>query len=366
MKRLGELANQVGGKLIGRPDQSITDAASIDLVQPGEITFALDEQRLERFLAGPAAAAVVPQSLVLDTVTLDGKSLICCQHPEQAFAQIVALFRPPISRPQVGISPQAHISPTARIAEDVTIYPGVFIDDDVTIECGTIIFPNVTILAGSSVGKHVRIFPNAVLYENSIVGDRCLIHGGAVIGGYGFGYKTEQGRHQLSSQLGNVVIESDVEIGANSTIDRGTYESTVIGEGTKIDNLVMIAHNCQIGRFNLLCSQVGIAGSSRTGDYVVMGGQVGIGDHLTIGDRVMICAQSGVMHDLGGQRTYAGAPAVPARESMQQHALVAKLPEMRKKLKQLEKQLAMYQATPQMLHTSGATDEPSEPDRRAA
>ena len=140
-------------------------------------------------------------------------------------------------------------------------------------------------MAGSQIGEEVTIFPNAVLYENTVVGPRCLIHANAVLGAYGFGYGFADGRHVLSAQLGNVVLGADVEIGAGSTIDRGTYGPTSIGEGTKIDDLVMVAHNCRIGRHNMLCSQVGIAGSTTTGDYVVMAGQVGVRDHVHIGDR---------------------------------------------------------------------------------
>ena len=165
------------------------------------------------------------------------------------------------------------------------VYPFATIGDDVTIGAGSTIHSGVHIMAGSRIGEDVTIFPNAVLYENTVVGARCLIHAGAVLGAYGFGYEQVDGRHQLSAQLGNVELGADVEVGAGTTIDRGTYGPTVIGEGTKIDDQVMVAHNCRIGRHNMLCSQVGIAGSTTTGDYVVMAGQVGVRDHVNIGDR---------------------------------------------------------------------------------
>ena len=166
------------------------------------------------------------------------------------------------------------------MAEDVDVHPLATIGDDVTIGAGSTIHSGVHIMAGSQIGEDVTIFPNAVLYENTVVGPRCLIHAGAVLGAYGFGYEQVEGRHRLTAQLGNVVLGADVEVGAGTTIDRGTYGPTVIGEGTKIDNLVMVAHNCHIGRHNMLCSQVGIAGSTTTGDYVVMAGQVGVRDHV--------------------------------------------------------------------------------------
>jgi UDP-3-O-[3-hydroxymyristoyl] glucosamine N-acyltransferase len=185
----------------------------------------------------------------------------------------------------------------------------------------------------------VTLFPNVVLYEHTIVGNRVTIHAGAVIGAYGFGYQLSEGRHERSPQLGFVAIDDDVEIGANATIDRGTYGPTVIGEGTKIDNLVMIAHNCRIGRHNLICSQVGIAGSCTTGDYVVMAGQVGLRDHVEIGDRVALGAKAGVMHSIA-EGAWVGIPATPEREQMVKLAAVTRLPEMRKEFRALQRQVA--------------------------
>jgi UDP-3-O-[3-hydroxymyristoyl] glucosamine N-acyltransferase len=194
-------------------------------------------------------------------------------------------------------------------------------------------------------GAGVVIFPNAVLYENTQVGNRCIIHANAVLGAYGFGYETHQGRHRLSAQLGHVVIGDDVEIGAGATIDRGTYGATTVAEGTKIDNLVMIAHNCRIGRHNLLCSQVGIAGSTRTGDYVVMAGQVGVKDHITIGDGAMLGAKAGIKDDVPAGARVVGIPGTPEREQAILQAALRKLPEMRKQLKSLQQQFAQWQRT---------------------
>ena len=183
----------------------------------------------------------------------------------------------------------------------------------------------------------MTIFPNAVLYENTVVGPRCLIHANAVLGAYGFGYGFADGRHVLSAQLGNVVLEADVEVGAGSTIDRGTYGPTLIGEGTKIDDLVMVAHNCRIGRHNMLCSQVGIAGSTTTGDYVVMAGQVGVRDHVHIGDRAVLGAMAGVTNDVPEGSRMIGIPATPERDQKVKQAAFSKLPEMRRQLKQLQR-----------------------------
>ena len=339
MWKLEELAKLVNGQLIFPAGEcvppEISGAAPVATALSGQITFVTSAQYLAAFDQGPASAAIVVPGLSTAT-----KPTIVVAHPEAAFAEVVSLFRAPVVRANAGISPQAIISGSAKIADDACIYPGAVIMDNVEIGFGSVIYPNVTIMENCRIGAHTQIFPNVVLYENSEVGDRCLIHSGVVLGAYGFGYSTAGGQHKLSPQLGNVVIESDVEIGANTTIDRGTYDSTVIARGTKIDDLVMVGHNCRVGQHNLLCSQVGIAGSCQTGDYVVMGGQVGLADHLHIGHHAMIGAKSGLMHDVEPRQRMFGIPARPAREEMQLQASRAKLPEMRKQIRDLQRQLS--------------------------
>ena len=193
------------------------------------------------------------------------------------------------------------------------------------------------LMDGCQIGEDTVIFPNAVLYEDTVVGARSIIHAGAVIGAYGFGYTLVAGHHRLTAQLGNVVIGSDVEIGAGTTVDRGTYGPTTIGDGTKIDDQVMVAHNCRIGKHNMLCSQVGIAGSTSTGDYVVLAGQVGVRDHIHIGSRSVIGAKGGVVNDVPDDSRLLGAPAQPERDTKLQLASLTKLPEMRQQLKKLQR-----------------------------
>ena len=340
MTTLGGLSELVAGTLKGDASLPINNAFSISRAGGGDITFVTSEKFLEKFLKSDITAAVVPQDL-----TVEGKPTIQVEDVSGAFSKIVKHFRPVSERKRVGISPQAFVSPTALIADDVDIYPGAFIGERVEIGFGSTIYPNVTILDDAQIGAHVKIFPSATLYENTVVGDRCIIHAGASLGAYGFGYKTRDGVHHLSDQLGNVELESDVEVGANTTIDRGTYESTIIGEGSKLDDLVMIGHNCKIGRHNLLCSQVGIAGSCQTGDHVTMAGQVGIGDHIEIGDNVTLIAKAGIMKDIPAGEILAGAPAMPVKKFFQLAAMQAKLPEMRKQLKQMAKQLESQQPT---------------------
>ncbi|HMP05738.1 MAG TPA: UDP-3-O-(3-hydroxymyristoyl)glucosamine N-acyltransferase [Lacipirellulaceae bacterium] len=338
---LGELVRLTGGALWGDADLTITGAATLSLARAGEITLADHPDRDRELAASPAAAVIAAPE-----VECSGKPAIVVRDVHAAFAAVVAHFRPPRTAVRPGVSPQAHVSPTARIAADVDIHPGASIGEDVEIGAGTTIHAGVRILPGCVVGEHVTLFPNVVLYEDTRIGNRVIVHAGAVIGAYGFGYRETDGRHVLSAQLGNVEIGHDVEIGACATIDRGTYGPTVIGEGTKIDNLVMIAHNCRLGRHNLICSQVGIAGSTTTGDYVVMAGQGGVRDHVHIGARAVLCSKAGVSNDVGEGVEVLGSPAAPLRQAKLQMAAVAKLPEMRRQFRALQRQLAELRGEP--------------------
>lgn len=350
---LAELAALVGGRVQGDGATSVTGAATIRDARPGDITLADSPKFVGLLAACPAAAVVLPTSLAAE---LDKPALVT-DDVHATFARIVLHFRPSRLAGAAGISPQAWVSPQARLAADVTVHAGTTIADDVEIGAGTVVHSGVRILPGCRIGAGCTIFPNVVLYENTLLGARVIVHAGAVLGAYGFGYATKGGRHLLSPQLGYVEIGDDVEIGAGTTVDRGTYGATVIGEGTKIDNQVMIAHNCRIGRHNMICSQVGVAGSCTTGDYVVMAGQVGVRDHVNIGDRVIIGAKSGVMTDLASGQQYLGAPAVVEREEMRLVAAIHKLPEMRKELRELRRlldaALAAREAPPAVAEPTG-------------
>jgi UDP-3-O-[3-hydroxymyristoyl] glucosamine N-acyltransferase len=337
MTTLGQIAEWVSGRLVGDPDTPISGAAPIDQAGPHQITFALEQSIADAALTAsrfPPAAFIIPTSVRINTVPT-----IEVEDPESAFAAVLARFRPPVERSWHGIADGAYVSPTAIVDRTATIYPGAFVGDQSRIGAGTVVFPNATILERCVIGRDVRIFPNAVLYEDSVVGDQSIIHAGAVVGAFGFGYRTRQGRHELSAQLGNTVIGCKVDLGANTTVDRGTYGSTVVGDGSKIDNLVMVAHNCRIGVHSVICSQVGIAGSCHIGDWVVMAGQVGLADHLTVGDHAVLAAKAGVMHDVPAGQTYVGAPAAPIREQMVRFAVQARLPEMRRTISTLEKRV---------------------------
>ena len=332
---LAQIADMVQGQLNGSGESEITDATILRDAGPDHITLVENAQLAEQLARSAAGAAIVPPDY-----QPTGIPSIAVESPRTAFAQIVAHFRPSHVAKRIGISPTATISPSAHLADDVDVFSGAYIGDDVHIGRGSTIHSGVCILPGGCIGENVTIFPNAVLYEHTRIGNRAIIHAGAVLGAYGFGYEIADGCHKLSVQLGYVEIGEDAEIGAGTTIDRGTYGATSIGAGTKIDNQVMIGHNCRIGRHNLLCAQVGIAGSCTTGDYVVMAGQVGVRDHTKIGDRAQIGAKAGVSTDLEGDQKYLGVPAIPARRQMQIFFAKQKLPELKRQVRELEKQIS--------------------------
>lgn len=342
-RRLSELAKLVNGTIVCKDDPEIAGAASISRAGASDVTFATSAAALMQFMNSDGLAVVTSEPLLREAGFT--KPAIVAENPEAAFVMIAETFKSPIRRDAQGISDQATVYPTAELAEDVVVYPGAVIMGGVKIAAGSVIYSNVTIMENCEIGSETEVFPGTTIYENTQIGNRCIIHAGAVLGAYGFGYKSADGQHRLSAQLGNVVLGDDVEVGANTTIDRGTYESTTIGDGTKIDNLVMIGHNCQIGRNNLLCSQVGIAGSCMTGDNTVMGGQVGLGDHLNVGSNVSIGAKSGLMQDVPDGKHMFGIPARTARETMQIVAHQAKLPAMRKELRALMTQMEEIRAT---------------------
>jgi UDP-3-O-[3-hydroxymyristoyl] glucosamine N-acyltransferase len=336
---LAQIAELVDGRLVGDGSLQITGAATLATARPGEITLADNPKLASQLARSQAAAVIVPHGF-----EPAGIPCIAVPNVHAAFAQVVCHFRPPRAPRRVGIHPQAVVSLSARLAPDVEIHPLAVIGDGVEIGPGCVIHGGVRILDGSRLGRDVTLFPNVVLYENTLIGNRVLVHAGAVIGAYGFGYSMVSGEHKLSAQLGYVEIEDDVEIGACTTIDRGTYGPTIIGRGTKIDNHVMIAHNCRIGKHNLICSQVGIAGSTTTGDYVVLAGQVGVRDHVHIGDKAMLGAQCGVMNDVPPGKRLVGSPAIDEKEQYLVWAAMYKLPEMRKEMIKLQREVQRLSA----------------------
>jgi UDP-3-O-[3-hydroxymyristoyl] glucosamine N-acyltransferase len=331
---LHALALHLGGTAAG-PDRPLASAATLETAGPDDVTLVDAADKLPQLAKSRAGAAIVPQgSGPLDRPTIEVADV------HAAFTAAVMLFRPLRAARRVGISPMAVVDPTARIAAGVDVHPHALIGADVEIGTGVVVHSGARVMAGCRIGAGTVVFPNAVLYEDTVVGAGCVIHANAVLGAYGFGYRASASGYAISAQLGWVEIGDNVEIGAATTIDRGTYGATSIGSGTKIDNLVMIAHNCRLGRHNMICSQVGVAGSTTTGDWVVMAGQCGVRDHVHIGDRAVLGARSGVSCDVQPGTTVLGEPAIELRERKLQLATISKLPEMRKELKQIAARLA--------------------------
>ncbi len=338
---LADVATLVQGELSGDPGLVVCGVAPLDDATAGQLTMIDEAIRLDRLAQSPAAAAVVPRSIALGTLA---KPVIRVDDVHAAFTRLVEVFRRPRPQRRIGVSRSAHVSATARLADDVDVHPFATIGDDVEIGPGSTIHAGAHLLSGCRLAAGVTVYPGAVLYENTVVGARSVIHAHAVIGAHGFGYRLSEGRHQRTAQLGYVELGADVEVGAGSTIDRGTYGRTLVAEGTKIDNQVQVAHNCRVGKHNLLCAQVGIAGSTTTGEYVVMAGQVGVRDHVHIGDRAVLGAMAGITNDVPADVQMLGIPATPIREQRLKLAALAKLPEMRQEFKALRATVARLEA----------------------
>jgi UDP-3-O-[3-hydroxymyristoyl] glucosamine N-acyltransferase len=329
---LAELAQMVGGECRGDVDVVIEAVAPIQSATRSDITFLERADRKNLLKKCQAGAVIVPLGLELEQF-----STIEVSNVVESFRKIVNYFSLPRDESITGISERASIHATVKIGAGASVGDFAVIEEDVELGGNVQIHSGVLIRAGSKIGDDSIIFANAVLYRNTIVGKRAIIHSGAVIGAFGFGYDSSNGTHKLSPQLGNVVIGDDVEIGSCSTIDRATYGSTIIGDGTKIDNLVMIAHNCKLGKYNLICAHTGIAGSTTTGDYVTMAGRVGVRDHVHIGEHATLGAMAGIMNNVPDNANLVGIPATPITEQFKIQSTIAKLPEMRKELKELQK-----------------------------
>ena len=333
---LQEIAKLCGGELIGDPNQEITGAASLAEAQPGEVSF-FSDPRYGPLLRKTRASALFVLPDVSDAISL---AQIRVANPSKAFEQIVIKFGPkPVMYPP-GIHPTAVVDPSAKLGPGVSIQPNVVIEADVRIGGETVIGASTLVGRESSIGASCLIYPRVTIRERTRIGSNVIIHSGAVIGSDGFGFEFVDGQHRKIPQLGIVQIDDNVEIGANTTIDRARFGRTWIQEGVKIDNLVQIAHNVVIGKHSVIAAQTGISGSTRVGELVQMGGQVGIVGHVTIGDRAMIGAQSGVSKDVSGG-TWFGYPAMPIEETKRQIVWIRRLGKLFDRVKAIEKKLGL-------------------------
>ena len=332
---LRKIAELVGGEIVGKADISITGVAGIKEARPGDITFLANPKYLS-FLEETQASAVITSRDVASKT----KSLIRTSDPSQAFTKVIAFFAPARPLEALGIHPTAIIDPNAIIGEAVTIGPHVVVESDCKIGDNIILGANTFIGSGSSIGSDTRIYPNVTIREGTQIGNRVIIHSGTVIGSDGYGYETVDGVHHKIPQAGSVRIDDDVEIGANVCVDRGRFDATWIKKGTKIDNLVQIAHNVVIGENCLLVSQVGISGSTTLGKNVVLAGQAGLVGHIVLGDRVMVGAGAGVTKSIPADTVVLGQPARPIAEQKKIIVLTARLPELFKEISEIKRKLA--------------------------
>jgi UDP-3-O-[3-hydroxymyristoyl] glucosamine N-acyltransferase len=332
--RLADLASAIGGRVDGDPDRRVRGVATLDAAGPEDLSFLTNPRYRHAVKTSRAGAILVgPESRI------DGRDLLVAPDPYLALAEILDRLHPAV-RPAPGISPDARVAAGAAVGEGVSIGAFAVIGASARVGDRVVIDAGVVIGEGSEIGEDTRLMPRVVLYPGTRVGARCLIHAGVVLGGDGFGFATSGETHRKVPQLGRVVVEDDVEIGANSTVDRGTLGETRIGRGTKIDNLVMIAHGASIGPHGLLAAQSGISGSTRIGSHVTIAGQSGTAGHLELGDRVVVAAKSAVFSDVTDGSFVAGIPAIDHRAWKRSSALVKMLPELRARLRALEDRLA--------------------------
>jgi len=329
--KLKEIADIIGGSIVGNPEIDITGVSGIKEAQKGDITFLADKKNLKHVYSTNASAIIVRQEVEGLSV-----SMLIVDNPYLAFASVLELFYKKPFKPY-GISKETFIGRDVNFGEEVSIYPMAYIGNNVSIGNRTTVFPCAYIGDDVSIGDNSIVYPNVTIRENVRIGKNVIIHSGTVIGSDGFGYVQDKGRHHKIPQVGGVIIEDDVEIGANVTIDRATIGNTLIGSGTKIDNLVQIAHNVRIGKNCLIVAHVGIGGSVEIGDGVILGGQVGVRDHVKIGNGVMVGAQSGIGHDIPDGQVFSGSPAIPHKSWLRAQSIYAKLPEYLRRLQELER-----------------------------
>ncbi len=331
-KFLYEIAELIEGEVMGEGMTKISGLSNITMAQAGDLIFAVPPH-MDEAKTSAASAVLIP----FDMQDFP-KPAIKVKDPRAAFATLLELFTPKLDIPK-GISPKAHIGKNVTISDDVTIMPFAVIDDGAEIHSGAIIYPHVYIGQHATIGEGTIIYSSATVREFCKVGKRCVIHSSAVIGSDGFGFTTAGGVHTKVPQVGNVIVEDDVEIGAHVGIDRAAMGSTIIGHGTKIDNLVHIAHNCKIGANCLIVAQTGISGSTTVGDNVTFGGQVGTVGHITIGGNSVYAARSGISKSMPEGFFGSGFPIQSHSEWLRQQVALKKVPELIEKIRRLEREL---------------------------
>ena len=343
-RTVAEIARYLGGTVQGDESILISGLGTLETAGPDALTF-LANPRYASKVAETSAGAV----LMAPGGERYGRTTIEVANPYLGFAKLLTLFYTAPHEP-LGVLPAAIVDCTAILGTDVTVYPGACIGKNVTIGCRTVIYPGAVLYDNVIVGEECVIHANAVIRERCRLGNRCIIQPGAVIGSDGFGYAPDGRGYYRIPQIGIVVLDDDVEIGANSCIDRAAVEVTRIRRGTKLDNLVQIAHNCEIGEDCMIVSQVGISGSAKIANHVTLAGQVGVAGHITIGENVLVGGQSGVTNSLPANAAYSGLPAIPHRDWLKSAMVVTKLPELKKTVTALERRVIELEVKLKQFH----------------
>lgn len=334
---LKEIALFLGGTIVGSDNIVIENIRPIEDAGEGDITFLANKKYLKQLSTTQASAILAaPQTQA------EGKNLVLVDDPYAAFGRLLVLFYP-VEHSYNGISKDAYIEEGADVSPAATVFPRVYISRGTKVEKGAVIYPGVFIGSNACIGESSVLYANVTVYSGSLIGKRVILHSGVVVGSDGFGFAAPgQGNYKIP-QVGFVQIDDDVEIGANSTIDRGTLGKTWIGRNVKIDNLVQVAHNVVIGENSVITAQVGISGSTRLGKSVIVGGQTGIVGHINIGDNAMIAAGSGIHKEIAPGQIFAGNPQLPYRQWLRVEACRAKLPEMKATLEELKRKIEILQ-----------------------
>ncbi|MCF6157377.1 MAG: UDP-3-O-(3-hydroxymyristoyl)glucosamine N-acyltransferase [wastewater metagenome] len=333
-KTLQELAEHVGGTVVGDPSVRIHGVRSIDEAREGYITFISNDKYTKKIHQTRASAIIV--SPALKDIN---KNLLVCNNPYLAFAKVVELMMHKKPSFIKGIDPSARVARTATLGRDISVYAHAHIGENTRIGDRAVLFPGVFVGDNCTIDDDTIIYPNTVIYNDTVIGKRVTIHSNTVIGSSGFGYAPDGQRYYKIPQVGITIIEDDVDIGANTTINRAALGETIIRKGTKIDSQVVISHNVEIGENSLIVSQVGVAGSTKIGSHVTIAGGVGIVGHIKIGDNVTVGGRSGVVSDIPDNETYLGAPALPIRRMRRCYIIIERLPELKEHIKTLEKRI---------------------------
>lgn len=333
-----DIAALAGGTVEGNPDASVSALAKIEEGKNGALSFLSNPAYAQYIYTTQASIVIVNNDFIAEQELPKELTLVRVPDARQAFAKLLDAYNQ-FRMNKKGVDPSAYVSPSAKVGANVYVGPHAVIGDNAIIGDNTKIHPNVTVGDSAKIGENTILYPGVIVYHDCVVGNNCILQGGTVIGGDGFGFQpNSENNYQKVPHIGNVVIEDHVEIGANTTIDRATLGSTILRKGVKLDNLIQIAHNVEIGENTVIASQSGVAGSTKIGRDCLIGGQVGIIGHLTIGDRVKIAAQSGIGNNVPNDEIIQGSPAFGIGDYKRSYVMFRKLPELSDRIRNLEKQ----------------------------